>query len=233
MARRYLYGLVPSGAAAPTERGVGGGIVRVEPADHDLGVLASAIEEETIQPRRAHLDAHDRVLRQAMAAGAVLPFRFGTITDGEPRGVLEGVDTGRALELLAELEGRVEVQLVWEPDQDLAVSRVADRHPEVRDRSVAAIDRGRSVAESIAAMAVEDLTAIQAELAPHAVSFGTAEPRGMSARAAALVEHQVLDRFLDACGELAGRTEGAGVLRTVGALPPYSFVALDREPIGA
>lgn len=229
----YLYGLVPAGAAAPAEPGVAGGTVRVEPATADIGVLASAIDQSSIQPRRAHLVAHDGVLRAVMAHGPVLPFQFGMITTGEPAAVLAGVDTGRALDRLALLAGRVEVQLLWEPDQTVAVRRVAERHPEVRDHSLAAIDRGRSVAEAVAALAVEDLGSVRRALSDHAVLFGTVEARGMSARVPALVDDELLDGFLAACDALAERTGDAGELRTVGALPPYSFVALDREPVGA
>lgn len=227
----YLYGLVPSGAV-PTDKGVGGAAVRTEPASDELAVLVSDIDADTIQPRRAHLNAHDQVLRAAMAAGAVLPFRFGTITGGDPRAVLEGIDPTRALERLRALEGRVEVQIIWEPDQELAVRRVAERHPEVRSHAIASIDRGKSIAEAVATLALEDLTAIQVALTGNADTFGPAEQRGLSARMPALVGTGTLDRFLGACAELAERSRDAGALRTVGALPPYSFVSLD-QPIGA
>lgn len=229
---RYLYGLVPSATDAPPERGVGGGVVRVEPLADGLGVLTSDLDEPSVQPRRAHLTAHDRVLRAAMATGAVLPLGFGVVTD-RPTTVLDGVDAAPWLERMTALEGRVEVQVLWDPDGEVALRRVAERHPEVRDRRLDEVDRGRMVSERMSELAVEDLAAIRAELSQLVVTTADVEPRGSSARVAVLVESQAVDGFLDRCEVLARRAGTVGTLRTVGPLPPYSFAEPDRSPIGA
>lgn len=228
----YLYALVPRGAVAPAGRGVEGGEVSVLPVDEQLAVLRSQIEGRRVQPRRSHLTAHDRVLADAMAAGPILPLPFGIITDADPSVIVDQFDGAAARDRMRQLSGRVEVQVLWEPEEDVALRRIAERHPEVADRTVGRVDRGRAIVEALSDLAVEDLTAIVAELADLAVTRDAVEARGTSARVAVLVEADELDPFLDACETLAERGATAGVLRTVGALPPYSFAALDRDPVG-
>lgn len=228
----YLYGLVPDGTAAPPEAGVGGGAVSVRRLPAGMGVLASEYEGHTVQPRRAHLTAHDRVLAATMATGPVLPFRFGMITEQDPATVLDDLDVPSVLARMRELQGRVEVQVLWEPDDDVALRRVAERQPEVRDRAIPRMDRGRMISDALAALAVEDLATIGAQLEDLVVATGAVEGRGTSARVAALVEAETLDAFLDRCEAVARRLTRTGTLRTVGALPPYSFADLDRDPVG-
>ena len=228
----YLYGLVPDGTAAPPEPGVGGGAVTVRRLPPGIGVLTSEYEGDTVQPRRAHLTAHDRVLAGAMATAPVLPFRFGMITEQDTETVLDGLDVQHVLSRMDELQGRVEVQVLWEPDGDVALRRVAERQPEVRDRAIPQVERGRAIAEALADLAVEDLATIGAQLDELVVATGAVEGRGGSARVAALVEAETLDVFLDRCEAVAQRLSGTGTLRTVGALPPYSFADLDRDPVG-
>ncbi|MBW3561285.1 MAG: GvpL/GvpF family gas vesicle protein [Actinobacteria bacterium] len=228
----YLYGLVPDGTAPPPEQGVGGGAVAVRRLPAGIGVLTSEYDGHTVQPRRANLAAHDRVLAATMATAPVLPFRFGMITEQDPAAVVDGIDIPYALSRMDELEGRVEVQVLWEPDRDVALRRVAERQPEVRDRAIPRMERGRVISEALAELAVEDLATIGAQLDGMVVATGVVEGRGTSARVAALVEAEILDVFLDRCEALARRLSGTGTLRTVGALPPYSFADLDRDPVG-
>lgn len=224
--------MVPDGTAAPPELGVGGGAVAVHRLPAGIGVLTSEHGGDTVQPRRPHLAAHDRVLAATMATAPVLPFRFGMITEQDPTTVLDGIDVQAVLARMGELHGRVEVQILWEPDRDMALRRVAERQPEVRDRAIPRVERGRMISEALAALAVEDLATIGAQLEDLVVATGLVGIRGTSARVAALVEAEILEVFLDRCEGVARRLSGTGTLRTVGALPPYSFAALDRDPVG-
>lgn len=228
----YLYGLVPDGTAAPPEPGVGGGAVAVRRLPAGIGVLASEYDGPTVQPRRAHLAAHDRVLAATMATAPVLPFRFGMITEQDPATVVDGLDIPHVLSRMDELQGRVEVQILWEPDRDVSLRRVAERQPEVRDRTIPRVERGRMISEALEDLAVEDLATIGARLEGMVVATGVVEGRGTSARVAALVEAETLDAFLERCEAVARRLGGTGTLRTVGALPPYSFADLDRDHVG-
>lgn len=228
----YLYGLVPAGSKAPSVEGIDERPVSAWPLDEALSVLRSDIDSATIQPRRAHLTAHDRVLAAALAAGPVLPLRFGAITEHGPEQVLEGLDRPAAVERMERLRGTVEVQVLWEPDEEDALRRIARKHPQIRDSSRAAIDRGRMIVEALTDLAVEDLTILAATLRDLAVTTQSVEARGHSARVATLVKSDCLETFLDACRVIADRVETAGTLRTVGGLPPYSFAALDADPMG-
>lgn len=228
----YLYGMVPADASAPSEPGVSGESVSAIGLDDELAVLVSRTDERELQPRRAHLVAHDRVLAAAMAEGPVLPFRFGLVADDDPRAILHELDVDAAVARMRDLADRVEVQLLWEPDTEAALRRVAARHPRVRDQDVSQIDRGRLISAALSDLAVEDLEVVRQELAQMIVSAGPVEAHGSSARVAVLVDASRLEGFLDLSEDLAGRVASAGELRTVGALPPYSFADLDVDPVG-
>lgn len=226
----YLYGLVREDAAAPPEPGVGGQPVSVHPLGRGIAVLASDLETVTIQPRRTHLTAHDRVLAAAMSCQPILPLRFGVITEGDPHAILDEIDPPAVLARMRDLSGKVEVQVLWEPDGDVALRRVAERRPDVRDRTIDRVDRGRMIADAIAVLAVEDLTRIRDELADLIAASEDVEARGSGARVATLVEVDLFDDLISRCDGIAERVAPAGRLRTVGALPPYSFAATEPEP---
>lgn len=227
---QYLYGLVPASAAPPATTGVDGAPVEVWPLDRTIGVLRSPTTRERVQPRRAHLTAHDRVLTEAMAAGPVLPLRFGVIADVGGAQVLDDLDVDAVKDRWQLLDGRTEVQLLWDLDEDMAVRRVAHEAPQVQDTTLPAIDRGRAVAEAMAALAVEDLDRVVARLAEHIVARRAPENRGTAgARAAVLVDQRDLDALVDACEQLAAEVAAAGTLRHVAGLPPYSFADLQDD----
>lgn len=229
----YLYGLVRADAEPPSAEGIEGCPVLACRLEEDLSVLHSAIADTTLQPRRAHLAAHDRVLAAAMAAGPVLPLRFGTIVDGGPSVLLEQLDCAAALQQMDGLAGKVEVELLWEPDEEHALRRVVHGNPRLRNPDGNAIDRGRRIVEALTGLAVADLTALSAQLRELTVTTAPVEARGRSARVATLVEADRLEAFLDACQAVAEQVEVAGTLRTVGGLPPYSFASFDRQPVSS
>ena len=191
-------------------------------------MLRSGYDGTSIQPRRSHLAAHDRVLASTMAAGPVLPFRFGVVAE-DPAVLPEALDPAAAHERLRSLAGKAEVQILWEPDEDAAIHRAAQRHPAVRDPAIPAVDRGRMIADVIQQLAIEDLSAIVDQVRHLATTTDRIEPRGTAARVAVLVDAGRIDDLLATCQLLAERARAAGTLRTVGALPPYSFTDLDRD----
>ena len=231
---QYLYGLVPAASAPPDTPGVDGAPVEVWALDETVGVLRSPTDRARVQPRRAHLTAHDRVLAEAMATGPVLPLRFGIIVaDVDGHQVLEDLDL-RAVETRWQLlDGRTEVQLLWDLDEDMGLQRVAHEVPQVRDAALPAIDRGRVVAEAMADLAIADLDRVVDRLGEHVVARRTPESRGTAgARAAVLVERDDVDALVDDCDALAVEVGAAGTLRHVAGLPPYSFADLhDDVPV--
>ena len=226
----YLYGIVPAGAAAPAVAGVHDRPVDVVPAGNGLALVRSDVDDDRVQPRRAHLVAHDRVLAAAMAAGPVLPLRFGVVTEHDAATVAAELDEERVRDRMAVLDGRVEVQLLWDLAEDVAVERVVAAAPQVRDPALGDLDRGRVVSEVMASLAATDVARIALRLGGRIVTRGEVEERGTSgARVALLVDAARVDDLLEACRELAEEVAVAGTLRTVGALPPYSFADLHVE----
>lgn len=226
----YLYALVPASAPPPAEAGLHGAEVTVWPLDDTVAVLRSEIDTRSVQPRRAHLTAHDRVLAAAMEQAPVLPLRFGIVTELDAAHVRDGLDVHAVVERMQALEGHVEVQLLWTLDEEAALHRVATAVPEVRDTSVPAIDRGRVVAEAMTALAVADLERVVARLDDLPAGHAPVEPRGTgSSRVAVLVTTRDLDALVAACDRLADEVADAGALRTVAGLPPYTFADLDVD----
>lgn len=230
----YLYGIVPASATPPAEVGIRDAEVERLSLDDDVAVLCSSIDEAAVQPRRAHLAAHDRVLAAAMDTAPVLPLRFGIVTDLDPERLREDLDVPAVLQRMRALEGHVEVQVLWSLDETHALQRVARAVPEVRDTSLPALDRGRMVAETMTSLAVDDLGRVADRLGHRSGDRAPVESRGTgSARVALLVAAEELDSLVAACDRLADEVADAGTLRTVGGLPPYTFADLDVDLVGA
>lgn len=230
---RYLYGLVPASATPPAEAGVHDAEVTVWDLGEGLGALASASPEVEVQPRRAHLTAHDRVLAAAMAEGPVLPLRFGIVSDVPAEAVLADLDAPAVLERMARLQGHVEVQVLWDLDEQAALERVVAVAPEVRGSDRTAVDRGRMVADVMSTLAVDDLTAVVGRLADLVAEHVPTEPRGTAgARVALLVATDHVDDLVGRVDELSTRARAMGDLRAVPGLPPYSFADLTVDLAG-
>jgi len=100
------------------------------------GVVAAVVSDcsrQKVRPERAHLAAHQGVLRRLMLEGAVLPVAFGIIADSleAVRDMLE--HNGKAFrEQLERVAGKVEMGLkvVW--DVPNIFEYFIDHHPELR-----------------------------------------------------------------------------------------------------
>lgn len=220
----YLYGLLPAAADPPRESGLHGASVRVERIDGDLGVLVSDIEAGEVAPRRAHLAAHDRVLAAVMADGPVLPLRFGLVATSPVAGLRDEFDIAAVLRRLDELDGLVEVQVLWDLDEDAAMPRVAQADPTVTDQSVPALERGQQVAALLADLAAADLASVLRRIDGVAREATDVERRGATgARVALLVAAEDAASLRGTCDRIATEVASQGSLRVVAGLPPYSF----------
>lgn len=220
----YLYGVVAAGSPPPEQPGLHGASVEVAPVDDRLAVLRSDLDEDDVEPRRAHLTAHDRVLAAAMAAGPVLPLRFGIVTSLPADRLADDLDVDELESRMQVLEGHVEVQVLWDLDEDAALPRVVQADPGVRDQSMPAVDRGRRVSEGLAELATSDLEAILGRIAEHVRATTPVERRGAAgARAALLVADGAVAQVEETCARLAADVASLGSLRVVARLPPYSF----------
>src|SRR5919202_951653 len=83
---RYVYGVVTAAAADgwPQPQGLGDppGTVRAL-VEGQLAALVSPLAPEFTPGRRADLEAHERVLGEALARTTVVPMRFGMVMDGD------------------------------------------------------------------------------------------------------------------------------------------------------
>jgi hypothetical protein len=242
---KYVYGVVRARGAAL--RGVKG--INDEPVvivkSEGLGALTSDVPDELLEAGREELLTHSQVLEKAFERGEVLPMRFGVVMPDD-EAVCEQLLTPHRAELeeqLAEMDGKVEINIKGIYEEDAILREVLVEDPEVIGLRQAIKDKpedatyyerirlGELVSEALGGKRGEDERAIVDRLLPCvvAVEVGEAVHERMAVNASCLVERDRLETFdqvVDALGEeQAGRIR----LRYTGPLPPHSFVELGIE----
>jgi hypothetical protein len=237
----YVYGVMWSGSLRDAQvRGVGGAPV-VEVVHADLAALVSAVEPP-IRAKRRELLSHAEVLNAAIAAGAVVPLRFGYLFPDEETLIADFLrPRGDELtSLLSELAGLVELTLKGFYRQDAVLAEIVRTNPRIaqlreatRGRSGAAthgarLELGTAVAAELDARSRSDAAAILDELRPLVVDMRVDERaiEGQVLSASLLVERQhvaAVDAVMDA---IARRQADRIEFKYVGPLAPHSFVAL-------
>lgn len=237
----YVYGLMRAGQAptlaAPAVAEPGGTIRTLSLGA--LSALVSDISLDEVVSTRRNLLAHTRALEEAMAAGPVLPMRFGIIAAGEAqlsRAVLPQAE--KLLELLDRLEGRAEygVRIAWSRDVVMreVVSEnpvLAARHEAIRGKPEAAtyyerIDLGRDVAEALSMKRTQEEAALFQRMAAIAVDRVLHAPDDdvQALKADLLVDvvrEAELQKLLEA---IEAERPGRLTVRLVGPAPAYNFV---------
>jgi hypothetical protein len=243
----YVYGVVAEPDADPkvgTLPAVGGdpqagiGYVRYG----GLAAAVSGLRTDRALGKPDDLRAHAGVLDTLAASGAaVLPFRFGTVLDGE-RAVAEEVLAGghdALVTALDRLRGRVQFTVRAAYEQDVVLREVLDERPDIRElrerlaglpEEAAHYDRvrlGELVAEALDVKRAEDAAEIGHRLAPPADASAIAPPATEDgvADASFLVADGHRGDFERAAEDLARRWHGRVRLRLLGPLAPYDFVA--------
>ncbi|MGW5737746.1 MULTISPECIES: GvpL/GvpF family gas vesicle protein [Streptomyces] len=211
----------------------------------DLAAIVSDAPEE-LRPKRKDLLAHQNVLHEAGAAGAVLPMRFGNVAPDDA--AVTSVLAERAehyRERLATLTDKVEYNVKASHEEQAALHRVMADNPEVQALAEAnrqagggsyeqKLQLGEMVVAALQAREAEDAVALRRLLEPaaHSVSAGP-ESTGWLANLSFLVDRKTAEEFLAAVEE-ARRAHPHVELRVNGPLPPYSFVEPGpAEPTGA
>jgi hypothetical protein len=254
----YAYAVVPAATRLDPVTGVGGRAVTLVAADR-LALVTSDVPESLATladpdaPPGALADLarqHDAVVRSALAdAGAVLPFRLGTVLTGED--AARRVLAERADELsegLARVSGcrewGVQVRDVGAAGSE-AIPAGVDAPPAgvdaesgapgagtayLRRRADALAEERRRRAERCrVAGRVDDALRV---LAIDAVEGGHREA-DLLLDESYLVPVEVEERFLAAVDAHGDRLAGEGyALRATGPWPPYSFAALDVRSDG-
>jgi hypothetical protein len=241
-ARVYVYGVL-SGAdqAGISVGGVEGAEVRtIEHAG--LAALVSTLEADELAAAR-ELRAHWRVLEEASKTATVLPVRFGTVMEGDAavRERLLEPNAARLSEQLAELAGRVQLNVKGDYDEERLLREVVRDSPPVatlRERvqrvsdSAGYYDRirlGELVAAEVAHRREQDTALALTRLEPLSAAASTEPPQSPDAafNLAFLVESGGVDAFSEAVGRLRAELGERVLLRYVGPLPPYSFAETD------
>ena len=242
----YLYGLTRERATLPDGLSpVDAGHARVEWLDFgDLSALVSPIAATRLDPLRRHLLAHTRILEAALAAGAVLPMRFGAIVKGRER-LAALIHRHRKLILgdLARLDGCIEIGVKASWSRGSAWRRVGASDPALAadcanlskaDPNAAyfsRIDAGRRIAARLAELRAAEAERLDALVAPYAIVTRTLSPVDdmMFAHRALLGPRAREPGLFAALKAYAGDDVD---LRYVAPVPPYNFVDLrlsDRD----
>ncbi|MFE0136379.1 GvpL/GvpF family gas vesicle protein [Streptomyces sp. NPDC059037] len=202
------------------------------------GELAAVVSDapDGLRPKRNNLLAHQKVLNEAAAAGAVLPMRFGSLAPDDA--AVTSVLAERAEhyhERLRTLAGKAEYNIKASHDEAAALHRVMAENQELRALAEAnraagggsyeqRLRLGEMVVAAVKGREAEDAVQLRRALEPaaEAVSAGP-DSTGWLANVSFLVERASAEEFLGAVQEVR-ETLPHVELRVSGPLPPYSFV---------
>ncbi|GAA2249254.1 gas vesicle protein [Streptomyces ruber] len=234
----YVYGIAArSHPSLPRDmEGVGTPALKVRVLEE--GELAAIVSDapEDLRPKRKDLLAHQNVLNEAGAGGAVLPMRFGSVAPDDAS--VTGVLAERAehyLERLKALDGKVEYNVKASHDQEAVLHRVMSDNPELR--ALAQSNRqsgggsyedklrlGEMVAAAVQNREAEDAALLRQALENTAAAESVGpDSTGWLANVSFLVERAKAEEFL--AGVERVRQEYPHLeVRVNGPLPPYSFV---------
>jgi hypothetical protein len=207
------------------------------------GDLAAVVSDapEDLRAKRRDLEAHNWILEALGDTGAVLPMRFGTVAPDDAAVQAElAADATRYLDLLSDLDGRVELNLKAAHKEDAVLRDLLLHHQPLRDRNEALraaggdtqqdrIEFGERVAAALEERRAEDADRVVAALAPHAVALRLGPSvAGSFVNASFLVADDTRDAFDAALNALRGELATYATLDLYGPLPPYSFVTEDE-----
>jgi hypothetical protein len=236
----YVYGVVA--AADRTEiqaAGVGGHKARVRRVVLDgVAALVSDVPQGALVAAR-DLRAHWSVLEEAAARTTVLPVRLGTVMESDAAVADEFLapNAERLAALLAELEGKVQLNIKGFYDEERLLREVVQQTPQVarmRERVQALPDAatyydrirlGELVSAEIDRRRARDAELVMGrlELLAEATKAEPPTTRNGAVNAAFLVRRDRVDDFSEAVERLAGELGDRIQIRYVGPLPPYSF----------
>jgi hypothetical protein len=244
MAETYVYGVVRDGREPDWPDGIDGRRPRL--VRHDgLAAIVGTPKALPIRPERRNLLAHTEVLRAAMTVSPVLPMRFGIVLpdDDAVVGELLGPAHGELEALLADLDGRVELELKVVYDEDDLLreivggdKRLARLHERLR-QGVSHDERvriGETIAHAVESRRLAEEARIVHTLGRDAVAVTppAQPPPSVLTKVSFLVDEGRTARFEEQVEKLA--RESAPLFRFLlhGPLPPFSFVDL-ALPAGA
>jgi hypothetical protein len=242
----YVYGVIPAADAAawPGVDGIAGGTVRAIMSG-DLAALVSDIPDDMKPGKREDLEAHRRVLGQAVEQGTVVPMRFGIVMDDDDTAHdrLLGRHGDELANLLRELDGKVQmtVRAFYAEDALLRAAMAGDEEiqrlnaiiggrPELETRNER-VALGERVAAAMDKRRARDSDALLERLRPLASDIQVDPPGSdrVALSAQVLVRRDMRPALDAAIADLAPALEGYLALRYIGPLPAYSFSSMELE----
>jgi len=201
----------------------------------DVAAIVSEVDGDLLA-RRRDVDAHLTVLEQALAAGDVLPFRFGTVVEDEPamQTVLKR-SAAHFRELLDRLGGRVQMTVKAVRDDDAAVRTAVTSDDQLRrhvDRWRGSADwsdrvaLGERVSAAVDALSSRDGQRVLDGIAPLAelVAADAVLPP-VVASVALLMDPDRLSELDKAVAQLHDELGSRLRIEYAGPMPAYSFMA--------
>jgi len=213
-------------------------------SDGHLTAVLSDCSRQKIRPERAHLAAHQAVLKRLMIEVTVLPMAFGIIAD-DPKAVLQMLTLNREafLEQLTRVAGKVEMGLrvVWNTPS--IFEYFVDLHPELRAardrllgnqreaRQEEKLELGRFFEQLLNAEREAHDEKLEEALAPCCTEIKRSPPRNVNevTNLSFLVEREGQKRLEDAVFQVAGQFDNNYTFDLNGPWVPHNFVEMDLK----
>jgi Gas vesicle synthesis protein GvpL/GvpF len=202
--------------------------------------LAAVVSDapENLRAKRRDVEAHERVLDTLLAAGTVLPMRFGMVA-ADDDAVKAELASGakRYTRLLKRLGGKVEVNVkaVHREEAVLRELLLGDRKLRKLREAMRAADGGshqdklafgQEVSAALDARRSQDADRVVVELRPHASAVKLGPPvDGCFVNVSFLLGATEREDFEAALSRLRQELSELAEVRLYGPLPPYSFLA--------
>jgi hypothetical protein len=202
-----------------------------------VAALVSDLPTSELRVRRRDLRAHLDVIEEAFGRTTILPCRFGTVVDSraDVRGGVLDARRDELLHGLAQLDGRVQLNVKATYDEDVLLAGIVAADPEVARLREATrtlgdagyyerLRLGERVAAAVAAKRDEDAARVVDALTAEAEDVVLDKPPPDAAlKASFLVERTRLERFDAALEQTAAAEQPALRFDVIGPLPPTAF----------
>jgi hypothetical protein len=240
MSATYVYGLVGADTDLPDDLKGLGPSGRVSTIAHGrIAAIVSDVPVDRPLGTRDDLLAHEAVVDTVAATTAILPMRFPAVV--EETGVVEeliGPHHDHFVEVLGDLEGRVQFTLKGRFEEETVLREVVEADPEIRTlqekvrdlpEDASYYDRvrlGELVVAALEERRDDEAAKMMQRLEPFAVRAVANRPGQPDdvVNAAFLVQRDRLPEFENAVEDLGRDLDGRVRLRLLGPLAPYDFV---------
>jgi len=204
--------------------GIGGSPVHAYPSGEFL-VVVSEYSAEFQLDQKAILE-HARVVSECFRSTTVLPFRFGTVFDGD-EALRRAVRANRKsfVETVAKLRGKAEMHLkVFVRDGAASVAEIelpqavgGEYLAKLRDKAIRDRER-QSKARTLSVQVHKMFNPLEEEVSCKKVDSG-----GMLIDIAHLIDHQSIEKYQNRYNNAARQLKGCELMLS-GPWPPYHFM---------